>query len=54
MKVELNMDIHDKVLELREQINKWEKEIDNLEEMTEAAYHRIDELVEQEEKGGNE
>jgi hypothetical protein len=46
----MNMSNHDKVLELREQIKGWDREIENLEEMVEAAYHRIDELVEEEER----
>ncbi|MGM7720670.1 hypothetical protein [Metabacillus sp. Hm71] len=35
---------HEKVLEIRAQINQWAKEMDNLEDMIEEAYHRIDEL----------
>ncbi|MNG01809.1 hypothetical protein D3C84_848030 [compost metagenome] len=35
---------HEKVLELREQINNWTKQTENLEDVIEEAYHRIDEL----------
>lgn len=38
------MNNHEKVLELREQINNWTKQMENLEDMIEEAYHRIDEL----------
>lgn len=33
-----------KIQELRDQVKGWRKEMDNLEDMIEAAYQRIDEL----------
>jgi peptidoglycan hydrolase CwlO-like protein len=38
------MDNQSKIKELLSQIEQWDKEIQNIEDMIEEAYHRIDEL----------